>query len=145
MQRVSGGYTILEVTIFLAISVALLGSIVALLNGRQAQVEFDQKMHDTQSKMQSWLNDVSNGFPGGDPSQLKCALNGGGRPVVTVGSPNSSPDCVFLGKALQFSDTPGQNDTISAYSIFGRRLNSSNQLPTNLTDANPEPAVGPAG
>lgn len=147
MQRVSSGYTIIEVMIFLAISAALLGSAINLITGRQNQVEFDQRMRDVQSKMQDWINDVSTGFTGGDPSQQNCTLNGT-TPVVKAGGSSNDPECVFLGKAIQFTDNtvnPDYSEHIYTYSVFGTRLTTSNELATNLVESNPEPAVGQGG
>ncbi|HVS79132.1 MAG TPA: prepilin-type N-terminal cleavage/methylation domain-containing protein [Candidatus Saccharimonadales bacterium] len=146
MQR-SRGYTILEVMIFLAVSAALLGAAINLVTGRQRQVTFDQSVRDTQSKLQDWINDVATGFTGGDPSQQHCTLGSGSRPVVDNGAPSATatPDCVFLGKAIQFTDTTqsaNQSGTLYAYSVFGSRLAANGDLATNLADSNPIAATG---
>lgn len=147
MQRVSAGYTIVEVMIFLAVSTALLVAGMKLVSGKQAQVDFDQTMRDTQSQIQSWIGDVSNGFTGGDPNQQYCSTSGsGGRPIIKakpVGIGNIQPQCVFLGKAIQFTDakvSANQSSQIFVYSIFGAGLN-----PSNYADAMPTPAVGSNG
>lgn len=143
MQRVSSGYTILEVLIFLAISVAFLGSVMNLIRGRQAEVDFDQKMRDTQSKIQSWINESTAGFTGSNPAAQSCIITGG-RPQLQNVPPSATyaPNCVYLGKAIQFTDISngGQPDKIFAYSVFGVRLNGG-ELPSNLKDSSPEPAV----
>jgi type II secretory pathway pseudopilin PulG len=141
MQRVSSGYTIVEVIIFLAVSAVILAVGVRLVSGQQAQTDFNQKMRDTRSQIQAWLNDVSAGNPGGDVSNQNCKAPGVSKPSINNGSPSVTPDCIFLGKAIQFTD-PGfsqdQAGNLYAYSIFGRRLSATtNQLPTNLADASP--------
>jgi pilin/secretion family protein with methylation motif len=153
MQRVSSGYTIIEVMIFLAISAALMGAALNLVSGRQSETEFNQKMRDTQSKIQDWLNDVSTGFTGGDPSQLNCSDKGnGGRPYVVSGTPSADPECVFLGKAIQFTDSnnkktvASQDETLYIYSVFGLRLSpATGTLPASMDEANPTAAVGKNG
>jgi hypothetical protein len=147
MQRVSAGYTILEVMIFLAVSAALLGASMNLVSGKQSQVQFDQSVRDTVSKLQDWINDVPTGFTGGDPGQLNCRIQGN-TPRIDTGGPSAAPECIFVGKAVQFTDksvSDTQSGFLYAYSVFGRRLDSStNQLTANLVDANPMPAVGQA-
>jgi type II secretory pathway pseudopilin PulG len=150
MQRVSKGYTIIEVLIFLAISGVLLGSAMLLISGKQNTTEFNQKMRDTKSKIDDWLNDVSTGFTGGSPDNQHCQVVSG-RPQVQAGAPgpNYNPDCVFLGKALLFSTNPAgnANNQILAYSVFGCRVNpcasATGTLPQDYTQATPTPQVGP--
>lgn len=153
MRRGSDGYTILEVMIFLAISAALLASSMKLISGKQAQVEFDTKMRETQSRLNDWVNDVATGFTGGDPTTQTCFLDGGGRPYI---NPNRAPDtsytpsCIFLGKAIQFTDqaiSSSADSTIYVYSVFGRRVidPATGAIPTDLQSANPAPAVGTGG
>lgn len=135
----SGGYTIVEVIIFLVISTALLFSAMGLISGKQSQVQFNQSMRNIQTKMESWIGDVSNGFTGGDPNQLSCTLDGG-RPYIKNGGPNpsSSPDCIFIGKAVQFNTNAS---TLYTYSVFGSRLDNANQPVSNMVDANPRAAT----
>jgi hypothetical protein len=143
MQRVSKGYTIVEVMIFLAISSVLFAATIGLISGKQAETQFNQKMRDTRSKIQDWLNDVSTGFTGGNPDTQNCVISGG-RPQVNNGMPPAgyTPSCIFLGKAIEFP-VPGPNaDQLQTYSVFGCRLttcNSSGVLPTNLSQATPTP------
>jgi type II secretory pathway pseudopilin PulG len=150
MQRVSKGYTIIEVLIFLAISGVLLASAMLLISGKQNTTEFNQKMRDTKSKIDDWLNDVSTGFTGGSPDNQHCQVMGR-QPQVQAGAPgpNYDPDCVFLGKALLLSTNPASNDNILAYSVFGCRLNPCNSaagtLPQDYTQATPTPQTGASG
>jgi len=157
MQRVSPGYTIVEVMIFLAVSVALLVSAMNLISGKQSETEFNQKMRDTQSKIQDWLNDVSTGFTGGDPDQMSCTVSGN-RPYVQKIAPpvGYSPSCVFLGKAIQFTDINNthilnnQEESLYVYSVFGCQhincsTNSSDPLSASMSDAKPDLADGTAG
>lgn len=139
--------------IFLAISAALLFSAIVVIGGRQGEVQFTTSMRDLQSKVQDWMNDVTTGFPGGTYSRLNCTVSGhSGRPVIQAGSPSSKPECVFLGKAIQFTTDNGafkeQSHKLFVYSIFGRRAASgsdpddgSSPLAANLTESLPQPAV----
>lgn len=120
-----------------------------LIDGKQTQTDFGQKIRDTQSQLQSWIDNVSAGFTGANPANSQCALSSTGRPVVLSGAPPATgyvPNCVYLGNAIQFTDKAnGNNDsTIYAYSVFGTRL-SGGLLPTDMKSSNPEPAVGTGG
>lgn len=151
MRRVSSGYTIIEVMIFLAISLVIAASSWSLIAGKQAETDFNQKMRDTQSKLQDWINDVSTGFTGGDPSQQNCTISGL-RPSIAGGGPSSTPVCVFLGKAIQFTDpsySTSQDEEIYAYSVFGCRAvgcpstpGSNDTFPTSMLASNPKAADG---
>lgn len=156
MRRVSGGYTITEIMIFLAISLFIAAAAWNLISGEQARTDFNQKMRDTQSKLQDWINDTTTGDTGGDPGQQSCVPDSNNRPQI-LNKPNSaipgySPNCTFLGKAIQFTDpasfsgeVANQNNTLYVYSVFGCRLakcNSNADLSASMADANPEPAIG---
>lgn len=143
MRRSPGGYTIIEVMIFLAVSAVLMVSAMKLITGKQAQVDFTQKARDTQSQLQTWLSQVSAGFPGVDLTQDHCTAPANGRPIVQSGPPPTgstyTPTCVYLGKAIQFP--PDNGSSIYAYSVFGN-MNFSGGLPSTLAESSPEPAIG---
>jgi hypothetical protein len=144
MQGVSNGYTVIETLIFLAVSAMIFISAVTLISGHQSQTQFSTVLRDVHSKMQDWINDVSTGVPTGTVGQYWCHLAGGIR--IDNGSPppgNNNPDCIFLGKAIQFSTNGSQASQIFAYPVFGQRVDSSGNLVTNMKDANPTPAIGP--
>ncbi len=149
MRRVSRGYTIVEVIIFLAISAILFASAVKLIDGRQTATTFNQVMNNAQSQLEAWINSVTAGFAGATPGQTYCTTSGpGSRPALTS-TPQATPNCIFLGKALQFTGTdtaPNSPyvDKIYLYSLFGClyvNCGSSGTLPTNLTVDNMTPAV----
>ncbi len=141
MQRVSGGYTIVEVIIVLGVSSLLILLSITFLSGRDGQVRFSQSMRDMQSKMQDWVNDVTTGFPTGTDTAYNCKAGAASSPAIdsTPRNPDDSPECIFLGKAIQFVDGSG---TVYAYPVFGRRLDAAGGLSSNLKDASPMPAIG---
>lgn len=149
MYKVLGGYTILEVMIFLVVSASLLASAAVVIGGSQGHTQFRQGIYDLNSKMSAWISNVTSGFPGGANRSYSCILGGNGRPQIS--SPptaSTTPDCVFIGKAIQFSDVgmPSQAQTVYAYSIFGRRTNAAgDQLSANLIEANPIAATATYG
>lgn len=156
MRRVSAGYTIVEILIFLAVSSFLLTVSLIYLSGREDSARFSQSMRDLQSNVQDWLNDVPTGFPGGSNAagaggQFHC-VSLPPRQRIDAGAANpsvpnqNSADCIYLGKALQFTDKADTtNDSkVFVYSVFGSRLSSSGSgdLSANLVDSGPFPAVG---
>lgn len=146
MQRVTEGFTAIEVMIVMAISVILVGVSMTFLSGQDGKQRFTQNMHDLQSQMQSWLDDVSNGFPYGTTANYHCNLGGSAVQIWTGARPAGAlPQCIFLGKAIQFVDSPATN--VYAYSVFGRRTLSSGDLVATIKDSGTIPAanVGDTG
>jgi hypothetical protein len=153
---VSNGYTIIEVIIFLGITMFLLTATIGFLNGSEGHNRFSQSMRDMQSKIQDWINDVPTGFAGGqtDASSLNCRLHGSGNNaeprIFDNGNGNDKPNCIFLGKVIQFTDsntaTSGQDSLVYAYSVFGIRTytpSGQEERPVaSLDEANPITAVG---
>jgi hypothetical protein len=151
MLKVFGGYTILEVMIFLIISTALIATATVAVGGSNAHTQFNQGMRDVNSKIQDWIGNVVNGFPGDNQQSYSCAAPGNSRPTVSVGAGSTSPDCIFVGKAIQFTDsssapTPDQPTRLYAYSVFGARMfkdsSGNSTLSDNLYDSNPIAATG---
>lgn len=128
----------------------IFASAAALISGHGSQTQFSETLRDTHSKLQDWINDVSTGVPTGNVSQYYCQMTG---PFIKINSgpppPGlNNPDCIFLGKAIQFTDqnygTPEQASVIYAYPVFGQRL-LNGSLVTNMRDANPTAAIGNPG
>src|SRR5579862_4434533 len=148
MRKVSGGYTILEVLIVLGVSTIILGAAILTIQGTSARTEFAQSMRDVNSSAQDWINDVTDGFTGGSPASSTCKIISG-RPQIVPSYPGSTPDCVFVGKAIQITDdsscancVQNQSSKIYIYSIFGQRVDSQGTLIDNLSEAASTPAVG---
>lgn len=100
---------------FLAVSGALLGSVMALISGEQAKTEFSAGMRDFESQIQDHLNDIATGFYP-DTGGQTC----GSSPTTQAQGRNE--ECIFAGKALQFTaaGTNG-NRTFNTYTIAGQR------------------------
>jgi len=146
MRRNRGGFTILEVMIFLAISGAMLAAAMAAVNGQQNRTEFTLAMRDIDSKLQDTLNDVSNG--NFSYSNQGCDISGAGRPYLTGVSAGigTNQACLFLGEAIQFSTSGAtggvdNNSRFAVYTVLGRRLKPGtlgNQISVNsFNEANP--------
>jgi hypothetical protein len=147
------GYTFVEVMIFLAVSGALFASATSLIGGRQKSIRFSEAMRDVESKVQSIVADVSNGYYP-NYKNVNCTATGGG-PTFSSGSTNAeigqNQDCVLLGKAIQFSPNNKPN-TFSVYTIAGNNkfteLISGKQFRRpvqSLVEAHPKVVEGIAG
>jgi hypothetical protein len=154
MQRVSRGYTIVEVIIFLAISSALFIISSLFLSQSEGHNRFSQSMRDTQSKISDILNDIPTGFANGTSGTtgISC-MQVSGHPKFNPGGGGTSADCIFLGKVIQFTDsnnppTAGQESTIYIYSVFGLRTTTppgeTERPVANLIEASPVAAVNVA-
>lgn len=153
MQSVSYGYTIIEVMIVLAVSSFLIFLSSFFLHDREGVASFSVSMQDVQSKVEDWINDSATGFAGAPNTEINCH-KGGGQPKIDDGSPNNHADCIFLGKAIQFTDgsslpTTDQDRMVYAYSVFGLRTfdpggGLDDRLVADLTEASPAAATGPA-
>jgi Tfp pilus assembly protein PilE len=167
MQRAFGGYTLIEVMIFLAVSSVLLAVTVVAIRGQQAHTEFTSGVNDLNTKMQQWIDQVANGLSGStadiNTSDYNCVVpnpsDNNSLPQldkVAAGSGTArgaNPQCVFLGKAVEFLHTMTDGSaspydgTIEAYTVIGRRTYTpSGGIETtvdSLVHAKPVAAVFP--
>jgi len=154
-----GGYTLLEVMIFLAISTVLFAISGVVLQGQGAHTEFQASMNEVNSKMQTWIDQVKNGYTSnavtGGTGNYNCSLDASNSPVLTA--PSSGPSsslganlsCIFLGKAIMVNGEVGPgphnaNSAIYAYTVLGRRTYDDGTGQSNVTtlqNANPTAAV----
>lgn len=143
MKRQSpSGFTIVETIIFLAASSIILVSAMIFMSGRAQGARFSESMRDINSKMQDWINDIPTGFTGSTAGGVNCIVTGGGKVLINSGVGPNEPECIFLGKAIQFRV---DDSKVSAYSVFGRRAlgnDIESPLVSSLMEANPEAATG---
>lgn len=140
----SSGYTIVEVLIVLAVSGALLVSVMALISGQQAKTEFTAALRDFESRLQDIMNDVSTGTY---PEPASQCLVGSEGPVATGESSagqGTSQACLFVGKAMQFSPVgSGAANDAGKYNLFtivGRRAyteDNEEKEPRNIQQSMP--------
>lgn len=144
MARTRGGYTVIEVLIVIAVTSLLFISAVALFAGRRQATAFTQGMHDIDSKMHQYINQVGAGlFP--EAGAYSCTTSATNRPVLSdvASSLGSNADCIFLGKAMQVS---AGSDRLYTYTVLGNRTKQVGGEPvTTFSDARPEPAVNSSG
>lgn len=124
----SDGYTIIEVMIFLAVSGFMFILAAVFINGKQAQVAFQQGMQAAASTMTNAINTVANGEYQPLPSDVQCVSPGGSHPHF---QPNPSGDttqganygCIFMGKVMQFG-TNSDGTAYQTFTIAGRQYTS---------------------
>jgi hypothetical protein len=149
------GFTIIEVMIFLAVSGVIFLIAAQFINGKQAQADFTQGMHNADAIVMTLINNVANGnyaLPAGD--YLSCSFKPGGGLIVNAvpASPSTvyygTPGCSFVGLVL----APETNSNPYIYSTFtvagcqyvlsggGGCTSSPNSVPTQYI-ANEYPSV----
>lgn len=102
-RRSSGGFTIIETLIVLAVSGLLLVSAVTLVAGQQRKVEFSQAAMDIKSSIEQVISDVGAGFYA-NPGTFSCSVAGGNVSISAAAGTQqgSNNGCIFMGKAIQF-------------------------------------------
>ena len=141
----SGGYTIIEVMLFLAISGFMFVMAAIFINGKQAHAEFKQGVYDANTQIRTVMNDVTNGFypsAGG----FACSAGSSGIPNITAGSTaqGNNQGCMFMGKVIEFGVRNSGNASdgwtgYRIYSVAGRQYASGNagQPPASFAEAQP--------
>jgi hypothetical protein len=157
MKAPQGGYSLLEVMIFIAISGVIFTLTILSFKGQYATNEFITSMHDVNSKVQQFVDEVNNGYSGSPADSgsvnvrckvLPSALGANGRPALMNGGGaelGTNDECIFLGKVMHINKDPDYDNQINLYPVIGRRIyqNSGDIIPVdNLAAANPEPGVG---
>jgi type II secretory pathway pseudopilin PulG len=134
--RFSGGYTIIETLIFLAVSGAMVVSVMILISGQQGRTEFIQTVRNFEAEVQDIANDVSTGYASYDFGSINvCYIDGSG---VHFGAavPAGSQRCVFIGRAIQFAPD-GDTKKVAIYTLVGKQRDSSGQEVSSLATAGP--------
>jgi type II secretory pathway pseudopilin PulG len=153
-SRVSGGYTIVEVMIFLAVSSFMFVIAAFFIQGKQANSQFTQAMNSINTQVQQVINNVSDSnYPPIDEQCQPDPAGGGGSvakltitPFGYEGSSNSQGSnigCVVLGQTIQFGLTSNGNTGTgyNVYTVLGCQYSdcSTNFLtgdaPTSLSQA----------
>jgi hypothetical protein len=127
------GYTIVESMIFLAVTGAILVSAMLLIGGQQRRSEFNTGIRDIQSQINDIINDVSTGYYNNPTAGLTCPYTS--KVSLELGG---NPDCVFVGKVIQFGSQENGEDSMEVYTLIGRRQKADNTDLRKLSDAEPQ-------
>lgn len=132
----SGGYTIVEALIFLAVSALLFTSTMLFLAGRQNSAQFTNAVRDFETQLVDVANDVSSGVFQTSPNVV---CDASGNPVETFAPRDAGTDqrCIFLGRVIKLSNN-GNAEQFVVYSAIGNRLNGSSLDVKTLAEAGPK-------
>jgi hypothetical protein len=124
----------------LAVTGALFISVAYMLNGRQAETQFNQALRDYESKIQSVANDVSSGFY--ETGVFNCIPGAGSSPVTFNNVPpiqeaGTNQNCIFLGKMI----TTNTNSS-DIFTVMGRRISGGLDVKT-IAEATPAAVYQP--
>lgn len=116
------GFTIIETLVVLAVSGALFVSVFVTMSGRQQKTEFLQATNDIQSSIQQVINEVATGYYPNN-GDFSCSSVAGNVSISnsTSAVQGTNQDCVFLGKAMQFTASSSVTQQYSTFSIAGLR------------------------
>jgi hypothetical protein len=135
----SGGYTMTETLIFLAVSSALFVSAMAFVSGRQERAEFQFGVQEFQNIISDVINDVSTGNYE-VPESYTCTLGTGNVNISSGGSTQQGKNynCIFIGRVMHFAPA-GEERDLHIYTVAGRRLGDpvAKTEVTNLGEAWP--------
>lgn len=154
MKNHQHGFTLVEVMIFLAISGAMLGWSVLTIRGRQQQVQFSQAVRDFENNLKDYINDTATGYYS-NATGVKCVvLNPSSttsditfQPAVGDTS-GANKDCIFIGKAIQFSPQGTNGEGFNVFTVLGRRqYPEGSQLrdAKSFKEARPRPLLNATG
>lgn len=129
MGSKSGGYTIIEVMIFLAVSGFMFLLAAVFIQNKQTGVQFRQGMNSISTEVQQVINDV--GDNNYQLANITCTPNGAGSNVGIASAPGQSDTlgCTYLGKVVQFGlGTLKQNYDV--YTIAGCQYSNCPSAPS---------------
>jgi type II secretory pathway pseudopilin PulG len=116
----SGGFTVIEVIITLVVTMALLASVMVLVNGKQRVTAFNQAIKNVETEIRQAMSEVSSGYYPNNGS-LTCTESAGLVTLTTAGSDTQGRNkpCVFMGKALHFAGAGTDPEEYYVYTIAG--------------------------
>lgn len=112
LQRQTG-FTIVEISIFLAVSGLLLAVAFIGTNGSIGITRFRDSINSVQAYMQGQYSDILNGVNPRDGSQACASAT---RQVNPGSQPAGQSNCLILGKLVQFTLN---SDTLNTYYVVG--------------------------
>lgn len=134
----SGGYTIVEVMIFLAVSSFMFVIAAFFIQNKQTDAQFTQAMNSINSSVQQVINDVNdNNYQN---QNVNCTRSGN---TITVNSGATTPTpggCTLQGKVIQFGVGGTNNQSYNIYNIVdcqysGCSNDTTSNPPSSLSDA----------
>ncbi len=143
---VVGGYTIVEVLIFLAVSGAMFFAALGFIGGQQNKAQFLNAVRDFESKLGDIANDVTTGYYTRSVD-FSCQEVSGAPSIsdALTTDQGANGDCIFIGTVLKFGGDGGNRDKFLQFAMAGLRQTSTGQNVTTLAQATPRPVYGTTG
>lgn len=137
---VTGGYTLVEVLIVLAISGAMLIAAITLFNGKEARTQFSLAMNDLDSKIQEVINGTASGFIPDNGQPIRCRINGNNLQLQSGNADDiagTRKDCILVAKLIQFQPPAPDQERVKIFTVVGKRTTDATgaQLVDTLDDA----------
>ncbi|HUC87911.1 MAG TPA: hypothetical protein VMR95_02075 [Candidatus Binatia bacterium] len=141
------GFTIIEVTIFLAVSGVIFISALTLMSGKQDRTEFSTGISQLTSQLQTAISNIANGYYTTANSDFSCSA-GVSRPSIAYGSSivsrGANIGCTYIGEVIQFDPGPQVSSSVNqpyvVYPIVGNQYQSGTTEPvSNISEAKPTP------
>lgn len=135
----SGGYTIVETLIFLAVSSAILITAIMLIGGQQSRTQFQSDVRGFESKLVDIANDVATGYYRNAGGTKECVETANGPQFSGANTPlGMNQKCVFIGTVIKFGDggTDG-GDRFVQFTMAGLRQSGGNNV-LDLVQAKPQ-------
>lgn len=127
------GFTIVETLIYLAVSTAIMASVLTLVGGSQNKAQFQQAVNDTNQQINDIINNVSNGYYN-NTGNITCVGTPTGPAISQVASElGTNKNCIFLGRVIQFG-VAGDGNKMNVYDAVGLRETGGKQV-TSLSEA----------
>jgi|GEM_PF-5160887 len=120
------GFTIIETTLFLAISALLFVSLFGGISLAVQRQRYSDSVNSTHSFLQKQFNETLNVVNNRDIDP--CAPN-----TSTIGASN----CIVMGKAIQFNPNSSNSDKINIFTIIGQDPNVLPAQEVKITDYKP--------
>ena len=103
--KLTGGFTIVETLIVLAVTGVIFLSAATLISGKEAKTEFIQSLQSIVTQLQQTISEVQTGFYS-NTGNFSCSAAAGGPLTFTTGgsvtAEGANKGCVFIGKAVYF-------------------------------------------
>jgi len=119
----NGGFTIIEVMIFLTVSAFMFASAIGIFRGQQQATQFSQSIRQFDSNLSDVINDTVTGvFP--ELPDVECAYAGASLSFSSQRGSNTGENnsCIFLGKVIQFGDgayADGPDEDYRLHTLIG--------------------------
>lgn len=121
LGRFKGGYTIIEVIIVLAVTMALFAMIGLTFSRQQGRTSFQTSARELESQIRDLVNDISTGYYA-RTTNFSCAASGTGLVFGTGGTgQGTSSDCILLGRVIHFAPNGLNSLEYNVYSVAGFR------------------------